>query len=435
MSKILVAGAGHGGLICAYHLAKEGFDVTVYESKKREDMGHDWHDWLSYGAFDNSDIPRPDESIIIPGIPSMFRNPRGTVEIVTQPAQDAIIMDRKELINYLISLAEEAGAEIVFETEIAAPITEWNCVKGFYTKKKGRVKEVLGDLVIDSAGMYSPIRSKLPALFGIDNEIDKRSIFHVYRAYFENLTGESRDPAYHIDMFHLNRPGLDWCITNPDSVDILVGKFSQAGELTQEEVDDALNSYKLDFPFLGEKILRGGRFVDIPISRMSALIVANGYAAIGDSAGMTVPLNGSGIILSMNAGKILADTIKESEEYTTQNLWKYEYEYFTKLGKDLVVIDIIKNVFTYVEGDVVDYLLEKEILTADLIGIADGAPVNITPDYVLNLIKVCPPLVKLVPAVAKSIKTLPLVPSFCSKIPKEYDKEKVDKWIKNYKSL
>lgn len=31
--KIVVAGAGHGGVIAAAKLAKEGFEVTVYEKK------------------------------------------------------------------------------------------------------------------------------------------------------------------------------------------------------------------------------------------------------------------------------------------------------------------------------------------------------------------------------------------------------------------
>ena len=40
MKKILVAGAGHGGLVAAAILAKQGYDVTVYEAKKKEDLGH-----------------------------------------------------------------------------------------------------------------------------------------------------------------------------------------------------------------------------------------------------------------------------------------------------------------------------------------------------------------------------------------------------------
>ena len=40
--KILVAGGGHGGIGCAALLAKNGFDVTVYDKNEREDMGYDW---------------------------------------------------------------------------------------------------------------------------------------------------------------------------------------------------------------------------------------------------------------------------------------------------------------------------------------------------------------------------------------------------------
>ena len=44
MKKIIVAGAGHGGLTAAALLAQSGYDVTVYEKNAREDMGYDWHD-------------------------------------------------------------------------------------------------------------------------------------------------------------------------------------------------------------------------------------------------------------------------------------------------------------------------------------------------------------------------------------------------------
>ncbi len=436
MSRIIVAGAGHGGLTAAYHLAKNGFDVTVIEKRKRADLGHDWHDWMTYDAFDKADLPRPDEDIVYETEPQSFRNPSGSVNIQVPRDDISIVMDRKELINYLVELAEKAGARLQFETKIIAPYTEGNTVKGIIIRKPRSVKILEADLVIDSAGMYSPIRSKLPALFNIDNTIDKRSIFHVYRAYFENTTGEVNDPPYTINMFHMYRPGLDWTITTKDYVDVLLGKFSQAGELTQEEIDAAIAAFREDYPFTGEKIVRGGVKADIPISRMLALIVANGYAAIGDAAGMTVPLNGSGIVLSMEAGKILADTVLGADgDYSVNKLWNYEYEYYQQYGKDLVVIDIIKTVFTYVGGDVVDYIFEKGIMNAEMLGIASGNPVKLTPDYVLNAIKSSPPLLKYVPAVAKCAKTAPLVSAVSTKMPKEYDEKKVARWIKAYKAL
>ena len=42
--KILVAGAGHGGLAAAGLLAKQGADVTIFERGTEEGLGYDWTD-------------------------------------------------------------------------------------------------------------------------------------------------------------------------------------------------------------------------------------------------------------------------------------------------------------------------------------------------------------------------------------------------------
>lgn len=46
--KIIVAGAGHGGLVATAILSKAGHDVTVIEKEKRESLGHDWEDRFSF---------------------------------------------------------------------------------------------------------------------------------------------------------------------------------------------------------------------------------------------------------------------------------------------------------------------------------------------------------------------------------------------------
>ena len=59
--KIIVAGAGHGGVIAAAKLAKAGFDVTVYEKQKRENIGHDWEDRFDFqtvlNAIEKDEMP------------------------------------------------------------------------------------------------------------------------------------------------------------------------------------------------------------------------------------------------------------------------------------------------------------------------------------------------------------------------------------------
>lgn len=438
MKKIIVAGAGHGGLTAAYNLAEKGYDVTVLELQKREDIGYDWHDAMDLSAFDESGLPRPAEDMYLGGVPSGFTNPSHTVTLkVPFEEGKGIYMDRKVLVNYLINLAEEKGVKFIFGAEVQSALTEGEKVVGIRYKKEGEDILCLCDLLIDAAGMHSKVRKSLPSSCKIEREMLPRDIFFVHRVYFENTTGEILDPQYIIKLFHMNRPGIDWILTEKDRVDILIGKFGMSGELTQREIDGAIDEFKKQYSFIGDKILRGGQTCQIPLRRMLPIIVCDGYAAVGDSAGMTVPLNGSGIVLSMKAGRILADTvIKAGDKPLTKSvLWQYEYEYFQKHGKDLVMIDILKNFFTYVTGEHVDYFLEKEILTSKELDFDSEAGIEITPEFILHVLSVSLPILGLVPALVKNMKFIPFIETVAKQMPRVYDEEKVDKWVKRYKAL
>ncbi len=435
MKKIIVGGAGHGGLTAALNLARNGYDVTVVESKSPEDMGYDWHDTMPADTFDYVGIGFPEE--YEPSNRMAYVAPDGKTKVLMPDAR-RIDVDRKILINHLIDEAKKAGVKLVFGQKITAPIIAGAWVTGFMASDGESETQYLADLVIDACGMNSPLRSKLPKYFGIDNEFDRQNIFDVYRIYFENKTGELTDPQYIVTFFNLDKPGIDWMNTNKDFVDIIVGKFEFSGDLTEQEIDAAIAKYKKEFPYIGDKVLRGGTGVErIPITRMLPLIVANGYAAVGDSAGMTVPLTGSGIALSMKAGKILADTVMsaENKDLTVSCLWPYQYKYYQDFGKDYVLLDLFKNFFTYIDSDDVNYIMEKEILTADKMAIADGFPLKITADYILHVLSVAPPLIPLVPDLLKSFKMLPFMPVVAKIMPERYDPQKVHNWIKLYKAL
>lgn len=434
MKKILVGGAGHGGLSAAIVLAKNGYDVTVVESKIPADMGYDWHDTMPGDTFDYIGIDYPEE--YEPSNRMAYVAPDGKTKVIMPDAM-RIDVDRKILISHLIKEAEKAGVKLVFGQKVISPTVAGAWVTGFTATDGENTFEYCGDLVIDACGMNSPLRRNLPSHFGIDNEFDKQHIFDVYRIYFENLTGELTAPQYIVTFFNLGKPGIDWMNTNKDFVDIIVGKFEFSGELTQEEIDATIAKYKEQFPYIGEKV-RGGTGVErIPIRRMLPLIVANGYAAVGDSAGMTVPLTGSGIALSMKAGKILADTVIDAgdNDLAVSRLWSYQYKYFTDFGKDYVLLDLFKNLFTYIDTDDINYIMEKEILTADKMAIADGFPLKIELSYLLHVASVALPLAPMVPALLKCFKLLPLMPVAMKSIPEKYDAQKVHEWTKLYNAL
>ena len=77
-------------------------------------------------------------------------------------------------------------------------------------------------------------------------------------------------------------------------------------------------------------------------------MVADGYAAIGDAAFMTVPLIGSGIANSLKAARILAETVMADADgaYTAQTLYPYQKRFFSELGGGLAPIACIKLMLT-----------------------------------------------------------------------------------------
>lgn len=435
MKKIIVAGAGHGGLTAAYNLAKNGYDVTVYEKGQREGLGYDWHDSMNYDAFDKSGLERPDRSLIRDSVQSSFENPAASVKLVIPYDDSGFLMDRKVLLEYLIGSAEKVGVKFEFGCEIKGALLDGMRIAGISYIRDGELHEARADMVIDACGMSSPVRRSLPPCFGIKEKFEAKETFHVYRVYFENLTGELVDPPYLVSLFHKGKPGIDWLLTEKDSADILVGKFGSAGELTAEEIEEAIADYREKYPFIGERIIRGGATGEIPLSKMLPLLVADGYALVGDSAGMTIPLNGSGIVLSMQAGKILADKITDcdGEAYSIENLWRYQYEYFQTLGKDLVMIDILKNFFTHCKTKDIDYFLDKKILTEEMLDFGKG--INITPQFVLHIIAVGLPIIGLLPPLVNNLRSIPSIESVAAQMPVEYSKEAVRDWVEKYSRL
>lgn len=441
MKKILVAGAGHGGLSAAINLAKAGYDVTVYEKQKREEMGYDWEDAIELSAFDFAEIARPPEDIYIKSHHMAYMSPNGK-HVLHMPYDKGIgrrvHMERKGLIKHLLSEAEKSGVKLVFEADIIEPIFENNRIAGMTVKDADGEKRLESDLLIDACGLNSPIRLQLPECCGIVREFEERNIFNAYRIYFDNTDGTITDPAYNVTFFHMDKPGISWTITDEKFVDIIIGKFQMKGKLTMKEVEDSIADFRSRYPFIGEKVLRGGEKIEsIPISRMLPKIVYNGYAAIGDSAGMTIPLSGSGLVLSIMAGKYLADCVKStvSGELTEKALWKYEYNYFQEQGQNYLLLDAFKNFFTYVTADDINYILKKKILTEQQFAVADGEPLVLPFKQIIHIVLNAMPMIRIVPHLVGALSALPLTPVIAKAMPKEYDEKKFLKWKKLYLSL
>ena len=100
-------------------------------------------------------------------------------------------------------------------------------------------------------------------------------------------------------------------------------------------------------------------------------MVANGYAAVGDSAFMTTPMNGMGIDLSIQAGELLAYTVinSKTQNFAVDELWAYNREFHRLYGGDTAKNEGLKNALLSLPAEGVDFLFDNAVIqSSDLAG-------------------------------------------------------------------
>ena len=433
--KIIVAGGGHGGIAAGMLLAKKGFDVTVYEKNSRENMGHDWTDIFDKKGFTAIGLDLPDKSLWKLKHDMTFYGPAYETALHQNTPLDQleIQMERRDIYNYIIENAEKAGVKFVYECDIKAPLFFGNRVVGISTSQG----EIYGDLVIDACGMNSPVRKALPASLGIQNESIEYEQFYVYRAFW-NKTAEVDDiNKFKVVMLPENKLGISWIATEEEHTDVLIGRFLP---FDMAEVDRTMESLRASNPSIGTEIHRGGQFVNIPVRQPLGVMVADGYAAIGDSAFMTVPIIGSGIANSFKAAAILADAVAADKDmaFSAESLWKYQTEFYKKLGSGLAPLACVKLMLTRLEGHELDYIFRTGILNADdmtigadstdlasMLGGMSPADIKIKLTGLINNKVVLKKVVRMGLELAKATVVT-------AAMPKKYDRKAILKWVKEY---
>lgn len=370
MKKILVAGAGHGGLAAAAKLAGAGYEVTVLETRREGTLGHDWEDGFSLGTLAKT------LGIKVEDLPSDLWRPRGDGAFLSPSKKEKIIVHygptgqrvvwRKTLINMLLENAVKHGAQIRYGVEVQGPLVENNRVTGLITSQGN----LAADLVIDAAGAFSPVRLLLPDDFGIEKVPKDGDVFYSHRGYYSKAYEHQPEPGFEVYLYHEREQGLSWFDTSSEGCDVLIGRVFP---LTPEKVAEQHELFRKDHPWFGTELLHGGQYAIIPVRRPLPLMVADGYAAVGDSAFMTTPMNGMGIDLSINAGGLLADTVIKYDSADAKNLWRYNRAYHILYGANNARNHGLKCALLALPYQAIDFFFENGIIqSADLQGAGDN---------------------------------------------------------------
>ena len=360
--KILVAGAGHGGLTAAALLAADGYDVTVLEKDAPDTAGLDQTDAFDAQAFEYAGIPVPQD--FTRGANRLTFIPlENGVEPLTLPRskEESIIVNRKKLLRYLTDFAVCSGVKIEYGVEVTGAIMLGSRVAGVKTQQG----DMYADLIIDACGVHSPVRCSLPQFTSVDRPIHTYDLLHTYRAAFKkNEEAEQPDTYYNIYLREDGTVGLSWVITGSSDVDILVARFPQ---ITDADVLKTLVELHGENPQMDTQIISTNKYRDIPVCQPLAVLVADGYAAVGDSAFMTYPVKGSGIAYSVKAGKMLADTVKADINgfFTAETLWGYQKRFFEEIGDNACRLALIKNLLPYMTAAEVNEIFKDKLVTGE----------------------------------------------------------------------
>ncbi len=430
---IIIVGANQGALALAYKLGSAGFKVTVFEKKDQAKVSYDWHDCMVPGAFDYAGIPFPPEDCLSPKKCWTFITPKKTDSLFVNVPEEKldIVVERRPLNDFLYGLARDC-AEIRYKTPVADLIIEGDRVRGVILKSG---EEVYADLVVDSSGALSHLRASLPDDWGIQKLLAKRDAFFVYRSIF-NVVENTAPPKYtnQVYMKHLDEPGISWFIYDDKKLtsDVLIGRV---GELTDETIDRALKDMKNDQPQIGDKVVRDCQKAVIPLRRPISKMFANGYALIGDSAFMTIPMMGSGIACGFMAAKILTDVLSYpvGDPFGEFNLYRYQVGYMREIGAKHTGISMMKNWMLSAPTDAMDDFMAKRVIgEKELEAGGSGQSIKLSMGEIFkkafSSLDHLPTLLGL----KKMIDKMNGVMDLAENLPDEYDKAAFEKWQKEY---
>ena len=435
MAEIIIAGAGHGGLVAAERLAAAGHSVTVFEKNTKENCGLSQTDFFDASAMEIAGIEVP-EKWHAPNNQLTFVPLEDDAPSLTLPRSKngaTLAVDRRELFHFLAGRAEAAGVKFCCGVGIQSPIVLGSRVAGIKTDEG----DYYGDLIIDACGVHSPLRSALPDFMHIEKSPAQYDCLHTFRAcYAKNPSAPDPEDYYKLFLDSDGTVGFSWVITNADCVDVLIVRFPP---ITVADVEAELAKLRGWNPHIGTTLVSGGSFTDIPVRQPLAVLVADGYAAVGDSAFMTYAVKGSGIAFAVRAGVMLANAVAADSDclFTADTLWEYQKAFFKEIGFDACRVAILKNLLPYLTAKELSDLFKKGFITSEELEkiSSDGRDSLINSGFISLL--------------REKIKLLGGAPEFTSKIvniivwlgkfavtepmfPNKYDREDVARWAARY---
>ena len=342
---VVVVGGGTAGAFAAATSAREGLDTVILERKPEEEAGHiacgdaikgkstfpdviDL-DYLREESFTNQNIRR-----------AVFENPRTDEELSIPLGQSGSVIDRKRYGEIILEEAERAGAEIHFDTVVQDVSQTDGRVTGVRGKREGDAVSYDAEVTIDAAGALSILQDKAD-LSGatFDTNVSYSQFCSAYREVIDVPDPVDYDDA--IVFKPTEELGYLWYFPRT-STQINAGLGFQMTEPPMKLVEALKRDLHDRAEFQGAKV-RDKLGAALPTRRPYDSAVADGFVAVGDSAGHVNPTTGGGIPGAAKsahwAAKQAVRAISDGDT-SEEALWSYNRDVLTDFGKRFAAVDL-----------------------------------------------------------------------------------------------
>jgi flavin-dependent dehydrogenase len=358
--KIIIVGAGPAGASAAIRLAQNGFGVTLVEREKfpRQKLCGEFISPECLAHF--RELGVIDEMLSAGGeriTKTVFYEPDGKSVAVPsewffQGGAGALSLSRAEMDFRLLEKAKAVGVEVFEEAQAIGLLTENEIVGGVKVRdKNGETKEISAALTIDATGRarvlgklaeknFSPqghrdaeknSKNRSPKLVGFKTHLKDAEIesgvceIYFFRGGYGGLSRIENNLANHCFLIQAE----------------IVKKFGgDAGLIVSEVVFQnkrarrMMTNAQADFDWLAVSVDGFGA---------RDLNPAPHLVAIGDAGAFIDPFTGSGMLMALESGELLAQSVAENNFSPAVIAESYKSRHAEKFRKRLFVCSLMRR--------------------------------------------------------------------------------------------
>ena len=355
-SVIAIIGAGPAGTSAAIRLATRGFKVVLVEREKfpRQKLCGEFISPECFAHF--KDLGVLDEMLSAGGDPiteTVFYAPNG--KSVSVPSkwfnkeENALGLSRAEMDFRLLKRVKAIGVEVLEETQVTDLLIENEVVYGVKAKDKdGNIFEVAADLTIDASGrarVLGKLAEKEKAKNNQRSKIkDQRSKLVGFKAHLKNADIEKG--VCEIYFFRGGYGGLNYVENGVSNHCFLV-----RADVVKEFNSDALaivenvifQNQRACSTLKNASLVYDWLAVAVDSFGLKDLNPAPNLILIGDAAAFIDPFTGSGMLMALESGEILAKAVLENLFYSEKIAESYKIFHAQKFQKRLWVCTLLRR--------------------------------------------------------------------------------------------